>query len=329
MEMLDARSRFPGGESEPRQPYLLVARGLPAEVARLVPRGPEEVGPRVPLLTRAEAAALAGTLHGVARQGAEAAGDELEGFAAAIAAGRRSAGAGPEELIPLLSLLVLDGLVAPVLARDAAALLQSQRGAGGGSASVLAVSTAGGGPVPFFRACVRPGGPRVAALFCSGTLYPWAATLDEIFRRRAVQLCLASRDRSEEVVAEVPAMEQLDRINALRYETPSMELHVYNRLPVIPRSALADLREPALRLARALLSAGSGSWRPATAQLLVECATSLAEPFRAADGIEAALGVLFHEMVLAWVSEGLLPQPGPYRIKGPQTRVFGGGMVQK
>ena len=327
MAMLDPRSRFPRDESEPRQPYLLFARGAPAEVARLMPRGPAEVGPRVPLLQRAAAAAFAETLRGVARQGTETAGEHLKGFAAALSAERRSADAG-QEVAPLLSLLVLDGLVAPVLARDAA-VLRSQSDSGGGSASVLAISTAGDGPVPFFRACVRPGGPRVAAVFCSGVLHPWAATLDEIFRRRAVQLCLASRDRREEVLAEVPALEQLDRINALRYETPSMELHVYNRLPVVPKGSLADLKEPALRLARALFSAGSGTWRTMTAQLLVGCAASLAEPFRAADGIEAALGVLFHEMVLAWVSAGQLPQPGAYRIKGPQTRVFGGGMIQK
>ncbi len=266
--------------------YLIFARGPLDAVAERMPRRPADVGPRVPLLLRPGAEVMSAALRDMAQRTASASAGTLRDFIAALG----DLGLADETTVyPLLSLLALDGLVGPVVA-----------GAFEG-ASVFAVSTRE--PVPFFRACVRPAGPAVAASFTCGTLFPSAPELDGIFRARPVQRCLASRDAHEEVIAEMPARDQLDRINALRYHSSAFEFHAYNRLPVVAAGRLAALGAPATKLARAVLTAGGG--REPLARLLSQTAAdALTLPFEAGDRLEAALGVLFDELVVAWVKAG-------------------------
>ena len=294
--------------------YLLFARGPLDAVAERMAREPAEVGPRVPLLRRTEAESMAVALKDVAERAANGTAASLRDFVAALG---DLGPAGAASVYPLLSLLILDGLVGPAVADSAA------KGAAAGAA-VLAVSARE--PVPFFRACVRPAGPSLAAVFCCGTLFPWASELDDILRVRAVQRCLASRDAREEVVAEMPAREQLDRINALRYHSSAFEFYAYNRLPVFPASRLAGRKEPAVKLAQAVIGAGGG--RETLARVLSEAADqALASPFEPSDRMEAALGVFFNELVVAWVKAGELPEPRPYRAKEVGARNLGGGRV--
>ncbi|MHB0885290.1 MAG: hypothetical protein ACYC41_05340 [Bacillota bacterium] len=311
--MTVTRERAGGGRPDPEHGYLLFARGALDAVAERMPSDSVDVGPRVPLLRGAEAEAMAAALRGTAARVASAATGALSDFITALG----DLGAEGTSVYPLLSVLALDGLVGSAVAGWA----------GGGAvteASVFAVSI--GELVPFFRACVRPGGPSVAAVFPCGTLFPWASELEQIFRVRAVQRCLAGRDGREEVVAEMPAREQLDRISALRYASSAFEFHAYNRIPVFNAGRLAGTKEPAVVLARAVMSGGGG--RDALARLLSEIADrALTSPFRAADRLEAALGVLFNELAVAWVRAGQLPEPGPYRVKEAGVRAFGGGRV--
>ncbi len=298
----------------PEQGYLLFARGPLDAVAERMPGDSADVGLRVPLLRRAEAEVMATALRETAERVVARTAGALKGFVAAL--GDLGLAEGTS-VYPLLSLLVLDGLVGPAVTR-------SRAGGGAAGASVFAVSTRE--TVPFFRACVRLGGPSVAAVFPCGTLFPWASELEDIFRVRAVQRCLASRDAREEVIAEMPTREQLDRINALRYHSSAFEFHAYNRLPVIAAGRLAEAKEPALGLARAVLSGGGG--HDALAHLLFEVAArTLASPFDPADQVEAALGVLFNELAVVWTGAGRLSEPAPYRLKEVGVRAFGGGRV--
>lgn len=299
------------GPRDSEHGYLLFARGPLDAVAERMPKEPDDVGRRVPLLRGAEAEAMATAFGDAARRVASATTAAVRDFAVAL----DDLGAAGALIYPLLSLLVLDGLVGPMVAGSAP-------GGAAEGAAVFAVSTRE--PMPFFRACVRPGGPSVAAVFPCGTLFPWAAELEDIFQVRSVQRCLASRDAREEVIAEKPAQDQLDRINALRYHSSAFEFHAYNRLPVLAAERLAGAREQALGLARATLSGGGG--REALAGLMSETAAqTLAAPFEPADRVEAALGVFFDRLVSVWVQAGDLPEPGPYRVKEAEPRVFGAG----
>ncbi|MHB8927770.1 MAG: hypothetical protein ACYC9Q_08955 [Bacillota bacterium] len=309
----DQGRRSPG-RPDLQDPYVLFARGPLNSVAERMPKEPDDVGRRVPLLHLAEAEAMAPALGDTVRRVVAPTAAAMGDFAAALG----DLGLPGSTIYPLLSLLVLDGLVGPAVV-DAAA---GGEGAGGKAAAVFAVSTLE--PVPFHRTCVRPGGSAIAAAYPCGTIFPWAGELEEIFRVRSVQRCLASRDAREEVLAEKPAQDQLDRINALRYHNAAFEFHAYNRLPVLTAERLTAVRAQALGLATAILSAGGGP--EAMAGPMSEVGGRvLASPFEPADRVEAALGVFFDELVSAWVQAGDLPEPGPYRVKEAGQRVLGAG----
>lgn len=279
----DQGRRSPG-RPDLQDPYVLFARGPLNSVAERMPKEPDDVGRRVPLLHLAEAEAMAPALGDTVRRVVAPTAAAMGDFAAALG----DLGLPGSTIYPLLSLLVLDGLVGPAVV-DAAA---GGEGAGGKAAAVFAVSTLE--PVPFHRTCVRPGGSAIAAAYPCGTIFPWAGELEEIFRVRSVQRCLASRDAREEVLAEKPA----ERLTAVRAQ--------------------------ALGLATAILSAGGGP--EAMAGPMSEVGGRvLASPFEPADRVEAALGVFFDELVSAWVQAGDLPEPGPYRVKEAGQRVLGAG----
>ncbi|MGE5560491.1 MAG: hypothetical protein ACM3XN_05475 [Chloroflexota bacterium] len=278
---------------------ILFAEGAPAAIAALY----EECGGQPPSLTRPLAEAIRTEIAALARTVGAATTTQAKAFVDRV----KSLGIDGEDTLAetLITLLVLDGLTAPVIRQ--VALGDAMR------ASLLTVpASPADGTGPFLRACVRPSARKSAAVFCCGKRFRHSMLLERILMQPAVRLTLASISADRSLVLHQRAKGPLVQIGAIQVKRAFAETTYYATLPLLATERLSSLREPALTLARALLNAAGGPESLGAA--LLNSGTAALPEFQPAAALAAATGVFQHELAEMWHEAGVLPVPVDYRL---------------
>lgn len=296
-------------------PSLVFAAGPTDGIAAIL-----EAAGDVPLLTTELAVNLSAELRETADAAARMAADKARVLTRAAAClGERHDQFTAQTVI---SLLVFDGLVSPVVRRLAfgdARLASVIAVRMGGSRDPASIAFGGTG-TPFRRACVRPADHDAAAVFCCDDDLPISADLHATFSNGNVRRAISTVNDDESIAVDELAMRLLNRIGAVDRRIAFGTYSAVAKLPKATPEALTALRDDALKLARSLLLSVGAPQR--LTESLLTAGTRVLTAFTPQALLEATLGIFYHCVAHVWYEEGVWLCPPPYRLLNPDGRAM-------
>lgn len=279
---------------------LLFADGTRRDVAALA----AQLAGHVPTLTPAILASLRTALGPLAARTAERTAGAVTEFVHTVTG--LFPDSDPSLPETLLTLTAFDGLLTPAVRRLALSDTSP-------ASLIVTYPEASGATGPFLRVCARPSTRGSAALFCSGARFPLTDALSRAFRRLPVRLTLASLGSDGSVVLDQNAQEALVSLGALEVKRGFAEFSATMTLPLLTPERLDSLREPALALARGVLTAAGA---PAALAAALATAGLRAMPDSPPPAsLAAVIGVFQHELAEGWHASGALPVPAAYSLR--------------